>query len=368
EMVSIESQLYKAHPEWVIAIPGRQASVSKHQYILDLSRQDVREYLYRTLSELFRLAQVDYIKWDFNRTFSDLYSSNAEIRHYGEFLHRYTLGLYELLEKLTHAFPQVLFETTRFDLGMLCYMSQAEVSKTTDVLARLAIQESSSFAYPLSTISATVTAGANHQSLRSSDLESAFNVAAFGSLGYSIDLGRLKRTEREMIRSQIAFYKGYRAILQYGVFTRVQLISEGENQIIWAVASADKQTLLVLFAQRVATINPPLDTLRIKAVDTNIVYEVFPRQQRLDMQLLGELTKHLSPLPTTEGGIVQETISKAISLDSEVEHYRASGEQIAYKGIKLNPQYNGTGFDAMTRSIGDMGSRIYLFKAVDPTA
>ncbi|WP_319756613.1 alpha-galactosidase [uncultured Sphaerochaeta sp.] len=369
EMVSIESQLYKKHLDWMIAIPGRRPSVGRNQYILDLSRPDVRDYLFKQLSDVWHFANVNYIKWDMNRVFSDLYSANREMKDHGEFFHRYILGLYELLEKLTAAFPNVLFEScasggNRFDLGMLCYMPQTWTSDNTDVLSRLYIQEGTSCGYPLSTMGSHVSDSPNHQTLRRSDLESRFNVAAFGVLGYELDVTKLKGQQKDAIKAQIAFYKAHRALLQYGTFTRVKLANSISNQVIWAVASQDKSELLVLFAQKLNPANPGSDKLRVEAVDLNAVYEVFPRQQRIDIKMFGNLLNRVSPLPITEGGIAQDTISKAVSLDSEVEHYRVTGEQVAWAGIKLNQQFGGTGYDAMTRVLGDFGSRIYIFKKI----
>jgi len=370
EMVSIESQLYKKHPDWMIAIPGRRPSVGRNQYILDLSRQEVRDHLFKNLSETWHLADVNYIKWDMNRVFSDIYSANAEIRNHGEFFHRYVLGLYDLLDRLTKAFPNVLFEScasggNRFDLGMLCYMSQTWTSDNTDALCRLYIQEGTSCGYPLSTMGSHVSTSPNHQTLRRTDLEARFNVAAFGVLGYELDITKLKGQQKEAIRSQIAFYKAHRSLLQYGNFTRIKLANSHSNQVVWAVASHDKSELLVLFAQKLNQPNPGADKLRVEAVDLNAVYEVFPRQQKIDIKMFGDLLNRVSPVPITEGGLAQDTISKAISLESEIEHYRVSGEQVAYGGIKLNQQFGGTGYDAMTRVLGDFGNRIYIFKKIN---
>ncbi|HQB91443.1 MAG TPA: alpha-galactosidase, partial [Sphaerochaeta sp.] len=251
------------------------------------------------------------------------------------------------------------------DLGMLCYMSQTWTSDNTDALSRLYIQEGTSCGYPLSTMGAHVSASPNHQTLRRSDLESRFNVAAFGVLGYELDITRLSRQQKEAIRAQISFYKAHRSLLQYGRFTRVKLANSPSNQVVWAVSNRDKSELLVLFAQKLAEANPGGDILRLEDTDTQAIYEVFPRQQKLDIKMFGDLVNRISPIPITEGGIAQETISKAIALDSEVEHYRASGEQIAYGGIKLNQQFGGTGYDSMTRVLGDFGSRIYLFKRIE---
>lgn len=370
EMVSLESQLYKKHPDWMIAIPGRRPSVGRNQYLLDLTRHEVREYLFKSLSETWHLADVNYIKWDMNRVFSDLYSINSELHHHGEFLHRYVMGLYELLSKLTQAFPNVLFEScasggNRFDLGMLCYMPQTWTSDNTDALDRLYIQEGTSCGYPLSAMGCHVSASPNHQTLRKTDLEARFNVASFGVLGYELDITKLNRQQKEAIRSQIAFYKAHRALLQYGQFSRIKLANSASNQVIWTVTSEDKSELLVLFAQKLNPANPGSDKLRIQSVDLDAVYEVFPRQQKIDIKMFGDLLNRISPVAITEGGIAQDTISKAVSLDSEVEHYRVSGEQVAFSGIKLNQQFGGTGYDAMTRVLGDFGSRIYLFKKIN---
>jgi len=370
EMISIESQLYKKHPDWMIAIPGRRPSVGRNQYLLDMTRLDVRDYLYNTLYEVWHLADVNYIKWDMNRVFSDLYSASSEMHNHGEFLHRYVLGLYELLGKLTQAFPNVLFEScasggNRFDLGMLCFMPQTWTSDNTDALSRLYIQEGTSCGYPLSTMGAHVSSSPNHQTLRKSDLESRFNVAAFGVLGYELDITNLSRQQKDSIKAQVSFYKAHRALLQFGTFTRVKFANSDSNQVVWAVSSQDKSELLVLFAQKLNPANPGSDKLRIQTVDMNATYEVFPRQQKHDIKIFGDLVNRISPVAISEGSIAQEALSKALTIDSEVEHYRVTGEQVAYAGIRLNQQFGGTGFDEMTRVLGDFGSRLYIFKKIN---
>jgi len=370
EMINIESQLYKKHPDWMVAIPGRDPSVGRNQYLLDLTRLEVRNYLFTILSETWHLADVNYIKWDMNRTFSDLYSANSEIRNHGEFLHRYVLGLYELLTRLTTAFPHVLFEScasggNRFDLGMLCFMPQTWTSDNTDVLSRLYIQEGTSCGYPLSTMGSHVSASPNHQTLRKTDLESRFNIAAFGVLGYELDLTKLNHQQKDAIKTQISFYKGHRSLLQYGTFTRVKMANSSSNQVIWSVASKDRSELLVLFAQKLNQSNPGSDKLKIEAVDLKATYEIFPRQQKIDIRTFGDLINRISPVAITDGGIAQNTLSKALSLDSEIEHYRVSGELLAHAGIMLNQQFGGTGYDGETRVLGDFGSRIYICKKID---
>ncbi|NCC14003.1 MAG: alpha-galactosidase, partial [Spirochaetia bacterium] len=170
---------------------------------------------------------------------------------------------------------------------------------------------------------------------------------------------------KEAIRAQIAFYKAHRSLLQYGNFTRIKLANSDSNQVVWAVAREDKSELLVLFAQKLNPANPGSDKLKVQLIDHDAIYEVFPRQQKIDIKMFGDLVNRISPVPITEGGLAQDTISKNISLDSEVEHYRVTGEQVAYAGIKLNQQFGGTDYDAMTRVLGDFGSRIYIFKKIN---
>ncbi|WP_320128314.1 alpha-galactosidase [uncultured Sphaerochaeta sp.] len=370
EMISIKSELYKKHPDWMVAIPGRLPSVGRNQYLLDLTRTEIREYLFKTLSEVWHLADVNYIKWDMNRTFSDLYSANSEMHNHGEFFHRYVMGLYDLLSRLTAAFPNVLFEScasggNRFDLGMLCFMPQTWTSDNTDVLSRLFIQEGTSCGYPLSTMGAHVSNSPNHQTLRKTDLESRFNVASFGVLGYELDITKLSRQQKEAIKAQISFYKAHRAILQFGTFTRIKLANSISNQVVWAVHNAEKSEFLVLFAQKLNQSNPASDKLRIEQADSEALYEVFPRQQKIDLKMFGDLINRLSPITIAEGSKTQEVISNTISLDSEIEHYRVTGELLANAGIKLNQQFGGTGHDAETRVLGDFGSRIYILKRIN---
>ncbi len=371
EMVSIESDLYRAHPEWMIAIPNREPSPGRNQYILDLTREDVRSYLIQSLTAIWRLARVDYVKWDMNRTFTDLYSSNKEIRDMGEFSHRYVMGLYQVLEKLTELFPDVLFEScssggARFDLGMLCYMPQTWTSDNTDLVCRLNIQEGTSCGYPLSSMGAHVSASPNHQTLRKTSIESRFNVAAFGVLGYELDLTALNTQEQEKVKNQIAFYKLHRSIFQYGEFFRVSKASECNNAV-WVATNPDRSEMLVLWAQTLNTANPGADILRIPMANPGYDYEVLPRKEKINIKVFGDLINQVSSVQMKNDGLLQQIVSQKYSLDNEVEHYFVAGDMLAYAGIKLNQQFGGTGFDSQTRVLGDFGSRLYVIKRVLPT-
>lgn len=367
EMISRKSQLYRDHPDWLVSLPDRNPSPGRNQYLLDLTRKEVRDYLFDALSTLWQLAQVDYVKWDMNRTFSDMHSNGASYRQ-DEFNHRYMLGLYDLIERFITAFPHILFEScasggNRFDLGMLCYMPQGWTSDATDPLSRVHIQEGTSCGYPLSAIGNHVSESPNHQTLRISHLESRFNVAAFGTLGYELDLSQLSAHEKEIIRNQIAFYKVHRSLLQYGDFFRIRNASS-HNQSIWAVANPDRTELLVLFFQKLNTPNGAADLLRIPIVDPDLTYAVTPRREFVDVKSFGSLVNMISPVRIKNDGTLQRIVEETVHLESELEYYIVTGDVLAYHGIVLNQQFGGTGYDKETRVIGDFGSRIYHVKAL----
>ncbi len=368
EMVSRKSQLYRAHPDWMVSLPDRNPSPGRNQYLLDLTRKEVRDHLFESLSTVWRLAEVDYVKWDMNRTFSDMHGNAASYRQ-EEFLHRYMLGLYDLMQRFVDAFPHILFEScasggNRFDLGMLCYMPQTWTSDNTDALSRMYIQEGTSCGYPLSAMGAHVSDSPNHQTLRQSNIESRFNVASFGVLGYEMDLSRLQGQEKESIRQQIAFYKLHRSLFQYGEFFRIEPIASDGNRGIWVASTPDRSEMLVLFFQALNEANPPADILCIPIADPDLTYAVTPRKERIDLKAFGSLVNTISPIRLKNDGTLQRLVSETVRLDNELEYYIVPGDILAYHGIHLNQQFGGTGYDKETRVIGDFGSRIYHLKAL----
>lgn len=186
EMVNVKSRLYEKHPEWVVDIPEKPHSEGRNQRILDLSNTEVQDYIIEQMSNIFSSADISYVKWDMNRIFSDYYSKNLPPERQGEMAHRYVCGLYHCMRELTKRFPDILFEGcsaggNRFDLGILCYFPQIWASDNTDALCRTQIQYNYSYGYPLSCISAHVSASPNHQTLRNMPIETRFAVAAFGN-------------------------------------------------------------------------------------------------------------------------------------------------------------------------------------------
>lgn len=363
EMISERSDLFEKHPDWRIAVPQRIPKEGRNQFILDLTRSEVRRYIIETLINLFRDSDVDYVKWDMNRVFSDIYSPTCPR---GEFNHRYYLGLYEILRKVTENCPKVLFEScssggNRFDLGMMCYMPQAWCSDNTDALCRTQIQKGTSYGYPLSCTGAHVSASPNHQTLRISDIESRFNVSCFGLLGYEMDIASLSATEKAQVKAQINFYKENRALFQYGQFIRVEC---DDNRYICAVTDKNRTEMIVLDFQKLNTPNGPSQILRLPFANPDYTYAVVPRSQKIPVKKFGSLINMISPLRISDNSKVKTVIADKLYLKNEIEHYLVPGDMLAYGGIKLFQQFGGTGLNGYTRAMGDFDSRIYYIAKV----
>ena len=206
ECVNPDSDLYRAHPDWAISIEGRALTLGRNQLILDLTRKEVREYIIDSVDKVLSNANIEYVKWDYNRHISDMYSSS--LKQQGEFFHRYTLGLYEVLGEIFYKrHPNILFEScssggNRFDLGMLCFSPQIWTSDNTDPIERLDIQGGIYNFYPQSCVSAHVSMAPHAQTLRDTPLSTRFNVAAFGVLGYELDFSELTPEERRQVKKQ----------------------------------------------------------------------------------------------------------------------------------------------------------------------
>jgi len=249
EMISEESNLYKEHPDWAIQIPGRKPMRGRYQLVLDMTRQDVRDYLYRQISNVLDCANVEYIKWDMNRSISDWYSPGLSSGRQSEMPHRYVLGLYELLERLTTDYPDVLFEGCsggggRFDAGMLYYCPQIWCSDDTDAYERTKIQYGTSFFYPISTVGSHVSAVSNHQTGRITPLETRAVTAMAGSFGYELDLNTLSESEKAEVAKQIVRFKKYGPLIHNGSYHRLSNPME-DKFAVWSFVSEDKKQVLV---------------------------------------------------------------------------------------------------------------------------
>ncbi len=282
EMVSPESELFKAHPDWCIHIPGREMYLARTQLMLDLSRQDVVDYLFETLSDIFASAEISYIKWDFNRYMTDVFSEKLDAEHQQEMPHRYVLGLYSLLERLTAKFPHILFESCasgggRFDPGILYYMPQIWTSDNTDALSRITIQAGTAVVYPPSAMSCHVSAVPNHQTGRITPLAQRAFTAMAGTYGYELDMTKLAKDEIAQIAEYSALYKKIRSVVQFGDCYRLVSPWEKSGRIekyaAWINVSKDKSHAVVTISWIYAEAYAPKIVLKLKGLDENADYK-----------------------------------------------------------------------------------------------
>ena len=364
EMVNEDSDLYRAHPDWAIKVPGRVPTPSRNQLVLDLSKEEVQDYIIEAVGKILSNANIEYVKWDMNRNISDFYS---ERYNQGEFFHRYILGLYRVLRELTSRFPYILFEScasggNRFDLGMLCYMPQTWTSDDTDAYERMHIQAGTASGYPLSSMGCHVSASPSHQLLRRTPLDTRFNVAMFGVIGYELDLGKLSKVELDSIEEQIKFYKEHRHLLQYGTFYQMQNFAK-DDKTIWMVLSEDKKEGIMGYYQGIAVANPKVDMLKTIDVIEDAVYHVEVRPQKIDIKTFGDLLNRVLPVNVNTEGNLVNGISHIYAMKTECEAYDITGAALNAGAIRLKPQWHGTGWDEQSvRLLGDFGSRVYHFK------
>ena len=358
ECVNPDSDLYRAHPDWAISVPSRDPSFSRNQLVLDLTRKEVRDYIVDAVSEVLDGARIEYVKWDYNRHISDMYSS--ALANQGEFFHRYISGLYEVLRRIfVEKHPSVLLEScssggNRFDLGMLCFSPQIWTSDDTDALERLDIQRGIYTFYPQSTVSAHVSMTPNQQTLRSAPLSTRFNVAMFGVLGYELDFGELTRDERRQIKEQIVFYKKHRSLLQYRRFCRY--FQHKDERESWQISLGGEAVAAIYNLSYHAS--PARDTLRILSAKEGRVYEMKSVKQYLRIGRFGSLVKHISPVNIRSDGAIMRTVDRNFSMVDGEESYVSSGEALQ-SGISLAMQYSGTGYNSKLRILGDGGSTAY---------
>jgi alpha-galactosidase len=276
EMVSPDSELYRAHPDWCLHVPGRPRSEGRHQLVLDFGRDEVRRYVIDAVSAILASAPVAYVKWDMNRHMTEVGSGALPPERQKETYHRYILGVYETMDAITRAFPEVLFESCsggggRFDPGILAYMPQTWTSDNTDSVSRLKIQYGTSLVYPPVTMGCHVTAVPNHQVNRTTSLEFRGDVAMAGNFGYELDLGKLSAPERTEVARQVAFYKGIRKLVQFGDFFRILSPFEG-GDTAWIFVAKDKSEAWAAYYRPFAEPNPPIPILRLKGLDPEARY------------------------------------------------------------------------------------------------
>lgn len=278
EMISPDSDLFRQHPEWAVSVPNVKPHLSRNQLVLDYTREDVREYIIERLTDILSNANIEYVKWDMNRNMSDVYSLNLPSDCQGEFYHRYILGLYEVLEKITSAFPDILFEGCaggggRNDPAMLYYMPQNWVSDDTDAVERLYIQYGGSMVYPASTVGAHVSAVPNHQTGRTTPLSMRGAVAMNGAFGYELDLSGLGDDELEEMKNQVKFYKSIRQLVMTGDYYRL-LNPFTSRHSAWMYVSEDKGKALVYYVLKEVRPANEAIYLKLKGLDENAKYTI----------------------------------------------------------------------------------------------
>lgn len=277
EMISFASKLYQTHPDYVLALPNREPSPSRSQYVLDLSRDEVQENVYQQLKSLLDEGFIDYLKWDMNRHLSDVFSYALPKERQGEVAHRYTLGLYALLERLTTEYPNILFEGCsggggRLDTGLAYYMPQSWTSDNTDAVDRLKIQYGTSYIYPPATFTSHVSAVPNHQTGRTTSLEMRGNVAMSSVFGYELDLTTLTESEKLSVKQQVATYKTIRRLVQFGDFIRLASPFDG-NTCAWEFVTPDRSECLVFTFQVLSSAQPTISLIKLAGLDPKREYQ-----------------------------------------------------------------------------------------------
>lgn len=283
EMTNMNSDLYRAHPDWILHVPGRHPSECRHQYVLNYSRPEVVDYIYNMLAKILTEGKVSYIKWDMNRYITECYSVALPADQQGEVFHRYILGVYSLYERLTTNFPHILFEScasggARFDPGLLYYAPQGWTSDDSDAVERLKIQYGTSYCYPVSSMGSHVSVIPNHQVYRNTPLHTRANVAYFGTFGYELDLNKLTAEEQEEVKEQIKFMKQYREVIQFGTFYRLNSPFNG-NVTSWMVVSEDKKTAIVGWYRVLNGINLPYSRVQLQGLNSDYCYETVGTQE-----------------------------------------------------------------------------------------
>ncbi|MCR5214304.1 MAG: alpha-galactosidase [Eubacterium sp.] len=394
EMVNVNSKLYRKHPDWLIQIPGREHSEGRNQRILDLGRNEVQEYIIESMSKVFSSANIEYVKWDMNRTFTDVYSENIGTEgNQEEVGHRYIMGLYYCMKVLTKRFPDILFEGcsaggNRFDLGVLSYFPQIWGSDDTDAMVRTEIQTGYSYGYPQCCWGSHVSGGTNHQTLRNTPLRSRYSVAAIGCLGYECNLPDLSKEELSQIKSQISEYKEYRQVFQFGQIYRGRtftgtsglpgidhglsmggssvsgsILTKNNNNVTeWTVVSPDKKKAVGMLIQKMVVPDMTYEYFRATGLSPDKYYHFYSKEVKVNIKEFGDLINVAAPVHIKPNSHMQEIISRLYKLEGEKEDIRMFGSAIMCAGVKLSPAFAGTGFNEKTRIFSDFAARLYYME------
>lgn len=377
EMVNVNSELYQKHPEWVLEIPGVAHSEGRNQRILDLTNPEVQDFIITSMSEVFSSANIAYVKWDMNRTFTDYFSKSLPADRQGEVAHRYVIGLYRTMKVLTGKFPHILFEGccaggNRFDLGIMSYFPQIWASDDTDAVCRALIQTGCSYGYPMSVVGAHVSSCPNHQTLRTTPIETRFHVASFGVCGYECNLCDMKSEDVAAIKAQIELYKKWRSVLQFGSFYRGRSFYTGAqvshvdgsagNITEWTCVAPDKSKAVGMLMQKLVEPNTMYAYYKAKGLDPEKEYHFYNRILKYNVKNFGDLVNTAAPIHVKPDSLLHNVIAKFVKMDGETEDCDVYGDTLMYHGVKLKQAFAATGYNEETRYFPDYGSRMYFME------
>lgn len=302
EMICEDSNLYRAHPDWMMRVPGRAGNIAREQFVLDYTRKEVRDYIEQAMSRILDSANIEYIKWDMNRSMCNVFSAALPAERQGEISYRYVLGLYELLERLTSKYPHILFEGCsggggRFDAGMLYYTPQIWCSDDTDAIERLKIQYGTSFGYPIGAVGSHVSACPNHQTRRITPIETRGTVAMAGTFGYELDLTKLTQEEKKVVRQQVEEYKKYDHLVHEGDYYRLSGPYGNDRVTCWQFMDKEKKNGLFCAVYTRLQANPAPLIIKLKGLDKKRRYEINGRIYSGAALMYGGL---LLPVPENE--------------------------------------------------------------------
>jgi alpha-galactosidase len=294
EMVSPRSRLYRAHPDWCLHVPGRERMTFRHQLVLDMSRPEIRDYLFRTIGGVLERGRVDYVKWDMNRALSEVGSPALPSRRQGELYHRYMTGVYDLMDRFNRRFPHVLFEGcagggARFDMGLLSYHPQIWTSDNSDGLDRLFIQYGTSFAYPPLVMGAHIAASPNHITKRSTPLRWRALMAMSGNFGLELDVAKWNQREKREAAGYIALYKEIRPLVQFGDFHRLESPYDSPRASWMFTSGNGREALLFVFQVKPFAEGRTPPPIRLRGLIPSRRYEIEGTSPRLPgKRLMGE--------------------------------------------------------------------------------
>ena len=279
EMVSEDSCLYREHPEWCLTVPGRKPFRGRNQLVLDMGRKDVQEYIKKCFFDIMDQANIEYVKLDMNRSIGNVYANDLPAQRQGEVLHRYVLGLYNVLNAIVERYPDLLIESCsggggRFDAGMLYYAPQAWCSDNTDAIDRIKIQYGSSFGYPISSVGSHVSVCPNEQTGRTVPIETRGAVAMAGTFGYELDLTQMNDEDKEAVKIQIEQYKKYADIIRQGQYYRITNPMENTEFAAWEFVSEEKDQALMFYTALNSNSNGRVHLLKFKGLDPEKIYVI----------------------------------------------------------------------------------------------